>query len=38
MKNSFNIKIVKFDEKQKVPLIKCVKGLMDGMNLVQVRF
>ncbi|XP_034243371.1 39S ribosomal protein L12, mitochondrial [Thrips palmi] len=37
VKNSFNVKIVKFDEKQKVPLIKCVKGLMEGMNLVQAK-
>lgn len=27
---------MKFDEKQKVALIKEVKNLMDGMNLVQV--
>lgn len=27
---------MKFDEKQKVPLIKLVKSLIEGMNLVQV--
>lgn len=27
---------MKFDEKQKVALIKEVKNLMEGMNLVQV--
>ncbi|KAJ1526897.1 hypothetical protein ONE63_008449 [Megalurothrips usitatus] len=37
VKNSFNVKLVKFDEKQKVPLIKCVKGLVEGMNLVQAK-
>ncbi|KAE8745391.1 hypothetical protein FOCC_FOCC007939 [Frankliniella occidentalis] len=37
VKNSFNVKIVKFDEKQKVALIKCVKGLVEGMNLVQAK-
>lgn len=28
---------MKFDEKQKVALIKEVKNLMEGMNLVQVN-
>jgi len=29
---------MKFDEKQKVALIKEVKNLLEGMNLVQVSF
>lgn len=29
---------MKFDEKQKVALIKEVKNLMEGMNLVQVKY
>lgn len=37
VKNSFNVKILKFDEKQKIPLIKLVKGLVEGMNLVQAK-
>lgn len=28
---------MKFDEKQKVALIKEVKNLLEGMNLVQVK-
>jgi hypothetical protein len=30
------VKLVKFDDKQKVALIKEVKNLLEGMNLVQV--
>ena len=30
-------KLVKFDEKQKVALIKEVKNLLEGMNLVQAK-
>ena len=30
------MKLVKFDDKQKVALIKEVKNLLEGMNLVQV--
>lgn len=31
------MKLVKFDEKQKVALIKEVKNLLEGMNLVQAK-
>lgn len=37
VKTSFTVKLMKFDEKQKVALIKEVKNLMEGMNLVQVK-
>ena len=37
VQTSFKVKMVKFDEKQKVALIKEIKGLMDGMNLVQAK-
>ncbi|XP_027852903.2 39S ribosomal protein L12, mitochondrial [Aphis gossypii] len=37
VKTSFTVKLMKFDEKQKVALIKEVKNLMDGMNLVQAK-
>ncbi|XP_037032138.1 39S ribosomal protein L12, mitochondrial [Bradysia coprophila] len=33
----FKVKLIKFDEKQKVPLIKEIKNLMEGMNLVQAK-
>lgn len=33
----FTVKLIKYDEKQKVPLIKEIKALVEGMNLVQVR-
>jgi len=36
VKTSFTVKLMKFDDKQKVALIKEVKNLMEGMNLVQV--
>lgn len=36
-KSSFTVKLTKFDEKQKVALIKEVKGLLEGMNLVQAK-
>lgn len=36
VKTSFTVKLMKFDEKQKVALIKEVKNLLEGMNLVQV--
>lgn len=37
VQTSFKVKMVKFDEKQKVALIKEIKGLMEGMNLVQAK-
>lgn len=37
VKTSFTVKLMKFDEKQKVALIKEVKNLLEGMNLVQVN-
>jgi len=37
VQTSFKVKIVKFDDKQKVPLIKEIKNLFDGMNLVQAK-
>lgn len=33
----FTVKLMKFDEKQKVALIKEMKNLMEGMNLVQAK-
>ncbi|XP_044758920.1 39S ribosomal protein L12, mitochondrial [Coccinella septempunctata] len=36
-KSSFTIKLMKFEEKQKVALIKEIKGIMEGMNLVQAK-
>lgn len=33
----FQVKMTKFDEKQKVPLIKEVKSLLEGFNLVQAK-
>ncbi|XP_034480923.1 50S ribosomal protein L7/L12 [Drosophila innubila] len=37
VQTSFKVKMVKFDEKQKVALIKEVKNLLEGMNLVQAK-
>lgn len=37
MQTSFTVKLMKFDEKQKVALIKEVKSLLEGMNLVQAK-
>lgn len=37
VKTSFTVKLTKFDDKQKVPLIKEIKNLIPGMNLVQVN-
>ncbi|KAL4141726.1 hypothetical protein QTP88_004309 [Uroleucon formosanum] len=37
VKTSFTIKLLKYDDKQKVALIKEVKNLMEGMNLVQAK-
>lgn len=36
-KSSFTVKLMKFDDKQKVALIKEIKGIMEGMNLVQAK-
>uniref|UniRef100_A0A1B6LRJ9 39S ribosomal protein L12, mitochondrial n=1 Tax=Graphocephala atropunctata TaxID=36148 RepID=A0A1B6LRJ9_9HEMI len=37
VKTDFTVKLMKFDEKQKVALIKEVKSLLEGMNLVQAK-
>ncbi|XP_030764467.1 39S ribosomal protein L12, mitochondrial [Sitophilus oryzae] len=37
VKTVFTVKLLKFDEKQKVALIKEIKNLMEGMNLVQAK-
>lgn len=37
VKTAFKVKLMKFDEKQKVALIKEVKNLLEGMNLVQAK-
>ncbi|XP_014296908.2 39S ribosomal protein L12, mitochondrial [Microplitis demolitor] len=37
VQTSFTVKLVKFDEKQKVALIKEIKTLMPNMNLVQAK-
>lgn len=37
VKSSYNVKLMKFDEKQKVALIKEIKSLIEGMNLVQAK-
>lgn len=37
-KVAFTVKLVKFDETKKVALIKEIKNLVAGMNLVQVSF
>ncbi|XP_062535300.1 uncharacterized protein LOC134226590 [Armigeres subalbatus] len=37
VKTMFKVKLVKFDDKQKVALIKEVKNLLEGMNLVQAK-
>lgn len=36
IQTSFTLKLVKYDESKKIPLIKELKNIMDGMNLVQV--
>lgn len=36
--NSFTVKLVKYADDSKIKLIKEVKSLIEGMNLVQVRF
>ncbi|KAJ8892409.1 hypothetical protein PR048_004989 [Dryococelus australis] len=37
VQTSFTVKLTKFNEKQKVALIKEVKNLIEGMNLVQAK-
>lgn len=37
VKTVFNVKLMKYDEKQKVPLIKEIKALIEGMNLVSAK-
>lgn len=37
IKTQFTVKLMKFDEKQKVAIIKEIKNLMEGMNLVQAK-
>lgn len=37
VQTAFTVKLMKFDEKQKVALIKEIKNLMEGMNLVQAK-
>ncbi|XP_064606101.1 large ribosomal subunit protein bL12m-like [Liolophura sinensis] len=36
-KTSFTVKLMKFEESKKVQLIKEIKNLMEGMNLVQAK-
>lgn len=36
-KMAFTVKLVKFDESKKIALIKEMKNLQEGMNLVQVN-
>ena len=37
VKSSFTIKLTKFDDKQKVALIKEIKAIIPGTNLVQAK-
>lgn len=37
VQTSFKVKLLKFDDKQKVALIKEIKSLLEGMNLVQAK-
>uniref|UniRef100_A0A6B2EB43 Putative mitochondrial ribosomal protein l12 n=1 Tax=Phlebotomus kandelakii TaxID=1109342 RepID=A0A6B2EB43_9DIPT len=37
VQTAFKVKLMKFDDKQKVALIKEVKNLLEGMNLVQAK-
>ena len=37
VQTAFKVKMLKFDDKQKVALIKEVKNLFEGMNLVQAK-
>lgn len=36
VQTSFTLKLLKFDDTKKVALIKEIKSLLEGMNLVQV--
>jgi large subunit ribosomal protein L7/L12 len=36
VQTEFTVKLMKFDETKKVALIKEIKALVEGMNLVQV--
>lgn len=38
VQTAFTLKITKFDDGKKVALIKEVKNLVEGLNLVQVRY
>lgn len=37
VQTAFKVKLMKFDDKQKVALIKEIKNLLEGMNLVQAK-
>lgn len=37
VQTSFKVKLVKYDDKQKIALIKEIKNLFEGMNLVQAK-
>lgn len=37
MKSAFTVKLVKFDDGKKVALIKEIKNVVEGMNLVQAK-
>lgn len=37
IQTSFKVKLLKFDDKQKIPLIREIKSLLEGMNLVQAK-
>lgn len=37
VQTSFKVKLTKFDDKQKIALIKEIKNLFEGMNLVQAK-
>lgn len=37
VQTAFKVKLIKFDEKQKIALIKEIKNLLEGMNLVQAK-
>lgn len=38
MQTSFTLKLTQFNESKKIALIKEIKNLVEGMNLVQVSF
>lgn len=37
VQTSFTVKLLKFDDAKKIQLIKELKNLMDGVNLVQAK-